>query len=81
MLTPELYTWYCQCEYLYGEMTQSRFGEGTQGYPSDEDVERYLELTVLAAIPVHSSESRGAKGAKEQPVNDNGKRKSRKKNQ
>ena len=47
----------------------------------EEDVERYLELTVLAAIPVHSSESRGAKGAKEQPVNDNGKRKSRKKNQ
>lgn len=44
----------------------------------EDDIERYLGLTVLGTIPVHSSEKRGAKGQAEET---DGKRKSRKKNQ
>ena len=76
MLTPELYTWYCQCEYLYGEMTQSRFGEGTQGYPSDEDVERYLEEIelyrvkhiLLATMDTQTGEALSEEEAQQQKV-------------
>ena len=50
MLTPELYTWYCQCEYLYEVMTQSRFGEGTEGYPTDEEVAQYLDEIQLYRV-------------------------------
>ncbi len=47
----------------------------------EEDIERYLDLTVLATVPIRFSGSKGIKEKRERTVRGEGKRKSRKKDQ
>jgi len=43
LMDEELYRWYCQCEYLYSEITEKYYGEDSGNYPSDQAVLDYLE--------------------------------------
>lgn len=43
LLDEELYTWYCECEYLYSVMTDKYYGEDSGNYPSDQAVLDFLE--------------------------------------
>lgn len=42
-LTTELYTKLCQSEEINSAILEARYGEGTEGYPTDEEVFSFLE--------------------------------------
>lgn len=43
IMSEESFRWYCECEYLLEALTAKYYGEGTEGYPTDEVVLDYLE--------------------------------------
>ena len=46
VLTPELYTRYCGCEYLFQALADAHYGVKTSNYPTDEQIMDYVEQTL-----------------------------------